>query len=182
MNKRRVAFSEAVGCAVIYCAAVLLHFVYPLSGGAALSILFGAVNESIWEHLKIFTAPYIGWALLQLCWLKLPFRRYVAAKCIGLYVMMGAIIGFYYGYTALIGTSIPWVDIFSSLLTVIGVQTLTYALETADNRLGDYFAPALMLIMLYYLMFFSFTIFPPKAGLFRDPVSGGFGILGNKHE
>ena len=34
-----------------------------------------------------------------------------------------------------------------------------------------------MLLTLYYLMFFSFTIFPPKTELFRDPVGGGFGIV-----
>ena len=93
MDKRAVALSEAAGCVLIYSAAVLLHFVYPLSKGAALSIVFGSVNESVWEHTKIFAAPYIGWALLQLCWLKVHFRQYVVAKVIGLYVMAGMIIG-----------------------------------------------------------------------------------------
>lgn len=176
MNKRSVAVSEAVGIVVIYCAAVFLHFVYPLSDGAALSILFGAVNESVWEHTKIFSAAYIGWSLLQLCWLKIHFKQYVAAKCIGLYALMGLIIGVSYAYTAFTGHNVVWVDILTSLLAVIAVQVMTYRLETSDNRLKDYFAPALMLIMLYYLMFFSFTIFPPKTDLFRDPVGGGFGI------
>ena len=176
VNKRRVAISEAAGSIVIYCAAVFLHFVYPLSGGSALSILFGAVNESVWEHTKIFSAAYIGWSLLQLCWLKVHFRQYVAAKCIGLYTLMGLIIGVFYAYTALTGRNIVWVDILSSLLSVILVQAMTYFGETGDNRLEDFFAPALMLIMLYYLMFFSFPIYPPKAALFRDPVGGGYGI------
>lgn len=176
MDKKTAALSEAVGCVMIYCTAVLLHFVYPLSGGAALSIVFGAVNESVWEHTKIFTAPYIGWALIQLCWLTVRFRQYVAAKVIGLYFMAGFIIVFYYSYTAFTETTILWLDIGSSLIAVIGAQALSYQLETADNRLADYFAPSLMMLMLYYLMFFSFTIFPPKIELFRDPVSGGFGI------
>lgn len=177
MDKKSVAVSEAVGCAVIYCASVMLHFVYPLSGGAALSIVFGAVNESVWEHSKIFSAAYIGWSLLQLCWLKVRFRQYVAAKCIGLYTLVGLIILPYYAYTAFTGHSILWADILSSLLAVILTQLLTYRLETADNRLAEWFVPALMLLMLYYLMFFSFTIFPPKAELFRDPVSGGYGLI-----
>lgn len=176
MNKRAAAVSEAAGGVFIYCVAVFLHFVYPLSGGAALSILYGAVNESVWEHTKIFSAAYIAWSLLQLCWLRVRFRQYVAAKCVGLYTLMGLIIGVYYAYTAFTGVNIVWVDILSSLLSVFLVQALTYRLETGDNRLADGFIPALMLIMLYYLMFFSFTIFPPKAALFRDPVTGGFGI------
>lgn len=176
MNKRSVALSEAAGCVFIYCTAVFLHFVYPLSGGAALSIVFGAVNESVWEHSKIFSAAYIGWSLLQLCWLKVCFKRYAVAKCIGLYALSGMIIGVYYAYTALTGGHIVWVDILSSLIAVVLVQALSYILETGENRLPDFFAPSLMLIMLYYLMFFSFTIFPPKIELFRDPVSGGYGL------
>ena len=70
-----------------------------------------------------------------------------------------------------------WADIAASLIAVLTAQALTYRLETAENRLKDYFYPALMLLTLYYLMFFSFTIFPPKTELFRDPVSGGFGIV-----
>lgn len=176
VNKKRIAISEAVGCAVIYLAAVYLHFAYPLSGGSALGILFGAVNESVWEHAKIFSAAYIGWSLLQLSWLRVRFRQYVTAKCIGLYVLMGLIIGGFYAYTAVTGKNIPCVDILSSAVSVVLVQAMTFFLETGDNRLSEYFAPAVMLLMLYYLMFFSFTIFPPKIGLFRDPVSGGYGI------
>ena len=175
MNKRTVGVSEAIGCVVIYAAAVFLHYIYPLSGGSALGLLFGSVNESVWEHVKIITAAYAGWSLLQLIWLRVSFRRYVAAKCLGLYLLMGLIIGAYYIFKAILGGNVIWVDIVSSFLSVILVQVLTYCWETGENHLQDYFAPALLLT-LYYLMFFSFTIFPPKAELFRDPVSGGFGV------
>lgn len=177
MDKRAVALSEAAGCVLIYGAAVLLHFVYPLSKGAALSIVFGSVNESVWEHTKIFAAPYIGWALLQLCWLKVHFRQYVVAKVIGLYVMAGMIIGSSHLLSLFTEQNIFLLDIAASLIAVLTAQALSYRLETAENRLEEYFYPALMLLTLYYLMFFSFTIFPPKTELFRDPVSGGFGIV-----
>lgn len=177
MDKRAVTLSEAAGCVFIYCAAVLLHFVYPLSRGAALSIVFGAVNESVWEHTKIFAAPYIGWALLQLCWLKVHFRQYVVAKVIGLYLMAGTVIGSSYLLSLFTEQNLLWADIAASLVAVIAAQALSCHLETSRNRLSEYFLPALMLLTLYYLMFFSFTIFPPKAELFRDPVSGGFGIV-----
>lgn len=175
MNKSKVTLSEAAGAAVIYAAAVYLHFAYRLSGGSALGILFGAVNESIWEHVKIFSGAYVGYSILQLCWLRLPFRQYLTAKCIGLYFLMGSMIGFCI-YTRFTGAPVYQADIISSLVIVILTQTLTFFLETGDNRLAEYFQPAVMLILLYYLMFFSFTIFPPKTDLFRDPVSGSCGI------
>lgn len=178
MDHKTLARSEAIGAVTIYTAAVFLHFVYALSGNSALGMVFGAVNESVWEHVKIFSEAYAGWALLQLCWLKVPFRRYVVAKCAGLYLLMGLMIGFFYAYTAFTGTAVPRVDIISSAVTVTAVQLLTYRMITRSTRLGQYYYPALMLLLLYYLMLFSFTVFPPKLGLFRDPVGGGYGISG----
>lgn len=175
MKKSSVALSEAAGCAVIYAAAVYLHFAYQLHQ-SALSIVFGAVNESVWEHVKIFSVAYTGYAMLQATWLGIPFRHYAVAKVLGLYLLMGGMIGFNAVYTAFTGRNIPAVDILSSLILVILVQLVTFLLETSSINLEEYFAPAMLMLMLYYLMFFSFTIFPPKAGLFRDPVSGSIGV------
>ena len=178
MKKSSVAWSEAVGCVVIYAAAVWLHFAYQLYGGA-LGLVFGAVNESVWEHVKIYSIAYTGYAMLQMTWLRLPFRRYAVAKVLGLYLLMGGMIGFNYAYTFFTGRNILAVDILSSLVLVILVQLVTYRLETGSFRLEDYFAPAMLLLMLYYLMFFSFSVFPPKTGLFRDPTTGCYGAVGN---
>ena len=177
MTNKRYAISEAVGVAVIYCAAVLLHFVYPMTGGSALAVIFGAVNESVWEHVKIFTASYCGWALLQLLWIKVPFRCYITGKCCGLYLLIGGMIGFFYLYTSVCGRSILWVDIASSAVLVAAAQFCSWRITTGWQKADDFFLPSLLLIMLYYLMFFSFTAFPPEVGLFRDPITGGYGIV-----
>lgn len=178
MTTKRFGISEAVGIVVIYSAAVLLHFIYGLSGGGTLAVIFGAVNESVWEHVKIFSFSYIAYAVLQLLWLKVPFRRYVVGKCAGLYLLMGGMIGFFYLYTGIVGEPIPWLDITSSAALVALAQWCSFLLTVRWRRGGEYFAPAVLMMMLYYLMFFSFTVFPPKLGLFRDPVTGGYGIPG----
>lgn len=178
MTYRRYAISEAVGVVVIYSAAVLLHFIYPLSGGSTLAVIFGAVNESVWEHVKIFTAAYCGYALLQLLWVRVPFKRYIVGKCCGLYLLIGGIIGFFYLYTGITGEPILWVDVTSGAVITALAQLCSYLVTVKWKNAEEYFIPALLLIMLYYLMFFSFTVFPPRTGLFRDPVTGGYGILG----
>lgn len=176
MDQQRFGYSEAIGCVVIYAAASVLHFIYGLSGGATLAIIFGAVNESVWEHVKIFSTAYIGWALVQLLWLRVPFRRYVVAKCAGLYLLSGGIVGFFYLYTAFTGRTILLVDLCSSAALVCLAQFCSYRMTVCDRDTRDWFVPALMLLMLYYLMFFSFTVFPPRIALFRDPVTGSYGI------
>jgi hypothetical protein len=178
-QEKRYAISEAVGCAAIYLIATGLHFAYTLSGGGTLAIIFGSVNESVWEHVKIFSAGYVGYAILELMWIRVPFRRYVVAKCAGLYLLMGGMIGFFYLYTAFTKEAVMWVDLVSSAVLVCGAQAVSYLLTTRIRVRDEFFYPALMLLMLYYLMFFSFTIFPPRCGLFRDPESGYYGIPGN---
>ena len=182
MKSKCFAISEAVGCIVLFAAAAALHFVFGRFGPGALTILFGAVNESVWEHVKIFSGAYIGYALLELLWLPVEFRRYVVAKCAALYALMGGIILFHCGYTAIAGRAVTWVDIAGAAVIVALAQLLSYRLFISRLPLRDYFAPAVCLLMLFYLMFFSFTIYPPKTELFRDPLSGGFGYMGNTVE
>lgn len=176
-NKLNVV-SETCGWAVICLGAVYLRFAYELSGGSALGILFGAVNESVWEHVKIYSIAYMGWGVLQLLWLRTPFRPYVAAKCVGLYLLMGGTAAFSYINTALIGSQSLWTESLTAFAVVAAAQAVSLKLSTAWNKASEYFAPALMLLMLYYVMFFSFTVFPPRLGPFRDPYTGGFGVHG----
>ena len=176
MDKKRFALSEACGVPAAYLAAALLHFVYEWSDGGTLAMIFGAVNESVWEHVKVFSAGYCGWALLQLMWVRVPFKSYLVAKCCGLYLLMGGMIGFYYTYTAAAGRNILWVDLLSAALLLALAQLVSYRMTVYSRRAAEFFAPAVMLILLYYLMFFSFTVFPPRVGLFSDPRSGRYGI------
>ncbi len=176
MSQKRFFYCEAAGSVVIYLIATLLHFVYLLSGGSALSILFGAVNESVWEHIKIFAAGYILWAGMELLLCRLPFRKFLCAKVTGLYLLSGLIAGFFYLYTFLIGRSIPAVDMISAFVFVCLAQAVSYRITVTDRDTARFFKEAAMLLLLYFLMFFSFTIFPPKASLFMDPITGGYGI------
>ena len=177
MNERKFKTLEIVGVVVIYLIATFLHFVYDLSGGSTLSILFGAVNESVWEHIKIFAVGYVAWALIEILWVKPPFKKFVTAKTIALYFLSLAIIVFFYGYNLFIKEPILWLDISSSFVFVVLSQYISYRLITNENEIKDYFTVALMMLMLFFLIFFSFTAFPPKIDLFRDPITGMYGII-----
>jgi len=61
MNDKLYKRLEIFGGAVVFAIASLLHFIYNLTGESILGALFGAVNESVWEHLKVFAIPiYLG--------------------------------------------------------------------------------------------------------------------------
>lgn len=48
---------EIVGVFFVFSLVFLLHYIYQLTDGTVFSILFGAVNESVWENTKYFSLP-----------------------------------------------------------------------------------------------------------------------------
>lgn len=177
MNKKLYRTLAITGVPVIYLIASALHFFYDLSDGSVLSILFSAVNESVWEHVKIFAVGFIVWSIVELLWAKPPFKKFITAKTLSLYFLSLSIIVFFYSYTTITGEPILLVDLISSAVFVALSQYISYRLTTSENEVANYYPLAIMLIMLYFVMFFSFTLFPPKLDLFKDPVTGMYGII-----
>lgn len=176
MTAQRYRQSEMIGVAVICTAAAGLHAVCGLTQGGTLAIIFGAVNESVWEHVKIVSLGYAGWALLQLLWARVPLRRYAVAKCCGLYLLMLGMIGSSALCAALAGRPVPLADGLSAAALIPAVQLGSCVLTLRWRTAGDCFAPAVLLLMLYYLMFFAFTVSAPPLWLFCDPFTGRCGI------
>lgn len=177
MKSKGYPISEFAGCIAITAAAIWLRFVFRRFGVSAMTILFGAVNESVWEHVKVISAAYIAYAVLELLWIKVSFHRYVVAKVIVLYLLMASVIGYSYLCELLFGGRTAAADIVGAIVLIIAAQGMSVFLVGCERISGEYFAPAVFLLMLYYLMFFSFTIYPPRAELFRDPAGGGFGYI-----
>ncbi|MBE6824337.1 MAG: hypothetical protein E7513_03210 [Ruminococcaceae bacterium] len=177
MKEKRYKTLEFIGIPIIYLIATLLHFVYKLSDGSTLSILFGAVNESVWEHIKIFSVGFVFWSVIILLSSKPPFYKFVVAKTVSLYFLSLCITVFFYTYTFFTKRPIHIVDLLSAVAFVALTQYISYRLVTSSNRIEEYFVVAVMLLMLFFVMFFSFTVFPPRADLFKDPVTGMYGII-----
>lgn len=169
--------SEKMGIFFVFTAAVFLHFIYDWSGQQTWAVMFGAVNESTWEHIKIFALPYVIWGFIELfCIENLPFRKFVAAKTVGLYSLMISIPVFFYSYSTLLGDNILWVDISSGFLLTALSFYISFKVFTRAKNPEKFFGLSLFLLILYYLMFGFFTTAPPKIFLFQDPVNGFYGI------
>lgn len=175
-SKKKYLLMERIGAVFVIISSVILHFIYDWTGGETTAALFGAVNESVWEHIKIFTFPYVVWSFIELFCVRPPFRRFVAVKGLTLYFLLLSIPVFFYTYTSLIGHSILWVDILSAFLLTIMTFYISYKLMTDFPNIDRYYRLSLFLFILYYITFVFFTMSPPEIFLFRDPISGGYGI------
>lgn len=176
MNIKSFKASCLIGSVFIFLAGTELHFFYEQSGGHVLSILFGAVNESTWEHIKMFIAPYVVWSILELAYLRPSFKAFVVGKVLGLYVFPVGIITLFYSYTAIVGAHFLWADILIALIVCVLAQCISHKVYFLGKKSARFFTLALTALVLMAVMYFSFTAVPPRAELFRDPVTNSYGI------
>ncbi len=177
-NKTRKRFFryEMSGFFFTSAAAAILHFLYEWSGKELLTALFSAVNESVWEHLKIFSLPYVVWGFVEIFCAGVPFKRLAASKVIGLYFMIITIPVFFYTYTGIFGKNVAAVDIISGFAITALSFVVSYRLTTAAPYIERYFTKAMLLFALYCTMTAFFTFAPPRIDLFKDPQTGGYGL------
>ena len=140
----------------------LLHFTYEWSGNNQFIASFSAVNESTWEHLKLLFFPMLLTTIIGFFYLEKSCPNYWCARLFGILTAILFTIVFFYTYTGIIGTNFAFVDISIFFFAVI---------------LGELVSYTIFLIIALFICFITFTYFTPEIGLFRDPVTGLFGII-----
>lgn len=176
MSEKRFLRTEAAGAVIIFLLASLLHFAYDLSGQSILVALFAAVNESIWEHIKIFDIAYLAFAVAEFLWARPPLKKFLVAKTAGVLVLTFALPLFFYGYTYFTGDSVVAVDILSGFVFTALAQLVSYKLTTTEKNTEKFFYTSVMVLFLLFMLLVSFSYFPPQAELFRDRVTGIYGV------
>ena len=152
-----------------------LHFLFDLTGGSVFSALFSAVNESIWEHMKLLFYPMVLFALLE-CFLwgkKIP--SFWCIKFTGILLGLALIPVVYYTYTGILGVSADWFNIAIFFLCAgIALYTETRLFQQNFCRFSSSLAIAALLGIAG--IFTVLTFFPPQIPFFRDPVTGTYGF------
>jgi hypothetical protein len=177
VERRRVLFFELTGIVFIIIFGSILHFTFEWAGGQAVVGVFSAVNESVWEHLKLGFWPAIAFALLEFKYLKKSTNNFMFAKTIGIYLIPIVIMVIFYSYTALVGESILVIDILSFIIAVIVGQLVSYRLMTYKTLPYNLDNFSLIALLLLGIAFVLFTFYPPQLPMFQDPITGEYGII-----
>jgi len=173
-NKRTIILWHVIGALFATFAGSALHFVFEWAGRLKPVALIAAVNESTWEHLKIAFWPMLIFAVFEYFMYGKEKSNFLLAKAFSFYLVPIAIIGLFYGYTAIIPDNL-FFDIGIFVIAIILGYYFSYKIMSIEKKILPEWIP-LILILLIILAFSLFTYFPPKMFLFLDPVSGGFGI------
>lgn len=175
MPDKRLLRLEIAGPFIVFTLATLLHFIYDLSPNV-LTALFGAVNESIWEHIKIFSIAYLFYGFIELLWARPVLRRFLVAKTVGVICQGVFITLVYYTYTAFTQKPLLIVDLIIGFTAAAVGFWMSWRLYSGDRDIEKYFLTSVMLLFLILMCLLCFTYFPPRAELFRDVITGEYGI------
>jgi hypothetical protein len=173
--KQRSILWQAAGFAAVTFGGTILHFLYDWTGGSILVAPFSGVNESTWEHMKLLFWPLFLFAVVQ----RLFFRdqkNYWRVKLTEILLGLILIPVLFYTYNGVFGKSPDWINIAIFYISAALVYLFEWWAFKSDWLPCRYPRLAFAVICLIGILFVVFTFTPPQIPLFRDPLSGNFGI------
>jgi len=168
---------QTAGFVFTVVAGTLLHFIYEWSGENALVGAFSAVNESLWEHLKMLAIPMLLFGIAEYFIYGRKKENFIAVRFISVLLGIAVIISVFYTYSGIVGRTYIAADILLFVLAVyIAYRFSNRMLQT--DWLSSKHAKVLALVGIFALLtcFAVFTFAPPHIGIFQDSTSGTYGI------
>jgi hypothetical protein len=181
-TRRRILGWETAAVLFIFLSGSMVHFAFELSNFSLAVAPFAAVNESIWEHLKMVFWPGLIFFTVQYYFLRNErcAKQFWTAKALCLFLMPFLIAAGWYVVVAVTGAHYFLVDIALFIFAILAAQFLSYTLLSRKIVTKPQPRLALLVILLIALAFALFTFFPPKVSLFEHGTlenTGQYGIL-----
>lgn len=174
--KRPLRKWELIGIAVIACLGALLHFAFEWSGELRPIAVFAAVNESVFEHLKLTYWPALFYAAVEYKFIRESTKNFIIGKTTGLYVMPAAIMALFYSYTIITGSENLIADIAIFVGAVALGQLASCNILTREQLSPSFHKAALAGLISLGVIYAVFTFYPPHLPIFVNPITGTYGI------
>ena len=174
--KKKIGPYQLLGFSVTALSGTLLHFLYGWLGKALWVAPFSAVNESTWEHMKILFWPMFIFAIVE----SLFFREREDFWCVklkGILLGLTLIPVLFYTYNGAVAKSPDWLNIAIFFISA----AVAYIYETRLFNSKRLMAcrsskSSIAVLCIVFVVFVLFTFFTPELNIFRDPLTGEYGI------
>ena len=173
--KRSIGLSQLLGFSVTALGGTLLHFLYDWLGEAVWVAPFSSVNESTWEHMKLLFWPAFIFAIAQSFFFK-DYSEFWCVKLRGTLLGLALIPVLFYTYNGVIGKSPDWVNIAIFFISAAVLYLYENRLFATDSVVCRRPSLAIVLLCIIGVLFIVFTFKAPELGIFKDPLTGRFGI------
>ncbi|MBQ7288188.1 MAG: hypothetical protein IJW78_00495 [Clostridia bacterium] len=175
--KRSVSLWQFAGFSLVSLGGTLLHYLYDWTNQSVLIAPFSGVNESTWEHMKLLFFPMLIFALVQSRFFK-EYENFWCVKLIGIVFGLLMIPVLFYTYNGVFGRSPDWFNITIFFVAAAAAYLLEARLLKKDNIRCRRPWLAFAVICLIGILFVVFTFATPQIPLFKDPLTGTYGING----
>ena len=153
-----------------------MHFLYDLTNSSLIVAPFSAVNESIWEHMKLLFFPMFVFALVEYKYIGKDYENFWCTKLAGVLTGLLLIPILFYTYSGVLGVTVDWFNIAIFFIAAGAAYYLETLLFKNQTILCKTPLVAFTLLCLIALLFVVFTFVQPKIPLFIDMSTGKYGI------
>ncbi len=153
----------------------LLHFVFEWSNKSMFLAPFCAVNESVWEHMKLLFVPLLIYTVIEAYYCSTT-PGFWASKLMGTLFGVLIIPILYYTYTGALGINADWFNIAIFFIGALVTFYIEYMI-IKQNRAFNVNETIIKLLFIFIaLLFVFFTFYPLRLPLFMDPTTRRYGI------
>ncbi len=160
-----------LGAIFVLIVGTVSHFLYEWTGDNFLVGLFTPINESIWEHMKLFFFPMLFYSFIMTTKLNSEYPCLTSALPVGILLGTALIPVIFYTYTGILGKDVFILDMITFILSVIIAFNMVYKLALSC-KLQDHFILLNCLVIILLICFLLFTYYPPEIGLFVEKAEG----------
>jgi len=176
MERKKIKNIHIIGVIFAILFGSLLHFTFELSGYWKPMALISAVNESTWEHMKMAFWSILIFAVIEFFIYGKRNKNFFFAKTLSLYIVTVLIAVIFWGYTRIIEDALVW-DIIDFVSSIIIGYIVSYYIVISQKYYRVCKILSIIFLFVILAAFCLFTYFPIINPLFKEPITGGYGII-----
>ena len=155
---------------------MLFHFMFEFFGENIYIAFLFPVNESLWEHMKLFYLPMVIFLVIEYIKIGKKYSSFLWAKVFSIVFSSVAAISIYMFFYSIFG-EVPIFSIISFIVPLsISIYIETKIILKIKISRNKYIIPTIIIFGIG-ILFVVFTYFPPEQYLFVDFYTEQYGII-----
>lgn len=171
----QIGYIQFIGYTLVSVIGTLLHFLYDWTNKSFITSLFSGVNESTWEHMKLLFFAMLLTSVIESMIIK-DTRNFWCVKLRGILFGLTMIPLLFYMYNGIIGKSPDYINIVIFYVSAASAFLYETRLLKKGKECKLSQKTSIIILTLLALLFFVFTYKTPHLNIFKDPLSGEYGI------
>lgn len=168
--KNKILIFSIVGVIVVSVMGCLSHFAYKWFGSHPVTAFAFAIDESVFQHIKIFIMPYLFYGVSEYFIYGKHLEKFLPIKTLSLLLGAGIIPTVYYLYKGILGFSVVWFDISIYFMAVL-ISFYFYYKKMNQSDTCSFLENGIWFIVLLIVIGATviFSYYKPNLGLFIPP-------------